>query len=152
MAENDEILDEDFDEEMEPEIIQLVDKDGKDVDFYHLATIDYKEEWYVILQPVEEEPDIADDEVLIFRLGINKEDGTDTFEPIEDEEVLQAVFDEYLAACEEDECDCNECSCDCQDCDCDHDCDCDEDCDCENCDSDEDDGNADKCKCCCDGE
>lgn len=107
-----ELLNEEFDEEMEPEIITLVDLDGKDVEFYHLATLDHKEDWYIILQPVEPLPDIADDEVLIYKLGVDKEDGTDTFEPVEDEETLQAVFDEYIKACEEDECCCEECDCD----------------------------------------
>ena len=126
MAEN-ELLNNEMEEMDEPEIITLVDMDGKDVEFYHLATLDYKQEWYIILQPVDKLPDIADDEVLIYKLGVDKEDGTDTFEPVEDEEVLQAVFDEYIKACEEDEC------CNCEECDC-------EDCDCEETD----------CKCSCD--
>lgn len=108
MADEKELFDEESDD-----IITLVDMDGKDVDFYHIATIDYKEKWYIFLQPVEPMEGIAEDEVIIYELGID-EDGDDKFIPIEDEELLNEVFEEYL---KEAEC-----------CDCDGECD--EDCDC----------------------
>lgn len=107
-------------EEMECDIITLVDKDGKDVDFYHVATIDYDDKWFVFLQPVEPMDDIADDEVIIYELGTD-ENGDDKFIPIESEEYMNEVFNEYLRLVEEDECGCG--------CDCDDDCEC-GDCDC----------------------
>lgn len=102
-------------EEEECDIITLVDKDNKDVDFYHIATIDYKEKWYIFLQPVEPMEDIADDEVIIYELGVDEE-GDDKFIPIEDEALLNEVFNEYLKAAEEEGCCCDD---DCgEDCDC----------------------------------
>ena len=108
----------------EPDIITLVDQMGNDVDFYHVATIDYKEKWYVFLQPVEPIDGIAEDEVLIYELGMD-ENGDDKFIPIEDEALLDAVFNEYLKEAEEDGCCCGE------ECDCEDGCDCDDTCDCE---------------------
>ncbi len=106
------------DEMMEEEcdIITLVDMDGNDVDFYHVATIDYKDKWYIFLQPVEPIDGIAEDEVIIYELGVD-EDGDDKFIPIEDEALLNEVFNEYLKEAEE------EGFCDCDD-DCEGDCDC----------------------------
>lgn len=126
MADNNELLEE------ECEIITLEDEKGNDVDFYHVATIDYKDEWYVFLQPCKELDGIAEDEVLIYKLGAD-EDGEDTFIPIEDEEELNAVFNEYLK--ESEECDCEDCGC--------GDCNCGE----ENCNCDDDDCKDEKCKC-----
>lgn len=105
------------------EIITLEDINGNNVDFYHIATFDYKEKWYIILQPVEPMEGVAEDEVIIYELGVD-EDGNDKFVPIEDETLLNEVFEEFLRL-DEECCGCGE------DCDCEGDCDCnDEDCDC----------------------
>ena len=105
--------------EMDVDIITLLDMDNNDVDFYHVATIDYEEKWYVFLQPVKPIDGIKEDEVIIYELGLDDE-GDDKFIPIENDELLEKVFQEYLAQAEEDE---YECDCDCDDCD--DDCDCD---------------------------
>ena len=67
-------------------------------DFYHLATLDVDDKWFVVLKPVEELPDIAEDEVLIYEVR-DGEDG-DVFVAIEDEALLQKVFDEFMAEVE----------------------------------------------------
>ena len=69
-----------------------------DEDFYHLATLDVDDKWFVVLKPVEELPDIAEDEVLIYEVR-DGEDG-DVFVAIEDEALLQKVFDEFMAEVE----------------------------------------------------
>ena len=55
-----------------------------DEDFYHLATLDVDDKWFVVLKPVEKLPDIEEDEVLIYVVAI------------EDEDLLQKVFDEFM--------------------------------------------------------
>jgi hypothetical protein len=52
------------------------------------------------MKPVEELPDIADDEVLIYEIIEDKE-GNSNFAAIEDEEVLQKVFNEFMEMLEE---------------------------------------------------
>lgn len=106
------------------DIITLVDMDDNDVDFYHVATIDYKDKWYIFLQPVEPMEGVADDEVIIYELGVD-EDGNDKFISIEDEGLLNEVFEEFLR--QEEEC------CGCEDCDCDGECEDDCDCGCNGC-------------------
>ena len=84
------------------DIVELVDDDGNTLKFVHVATIDYENKWYVFFSPTEEVEGVTTDEVVIFRLDSDKE-GKDVFSPIEDEELLQKVYDEYVKIMEEDE-------------------------------------------------
>lgn len=118
MAKKDEKKEVELNEEemLDDEIIELVDEDGKTVQFYHVATIDYKEEWYVFFTPAEEIEEVSEEEVVIFKLGVDEE-GKDIFLPVEDEALLQAVYDEYVKLMEEEEegegcgCGCNSGKC-----------------------------------------
>lgn len=118
-----------FDDE---EVITLTDDAGNPVDFYEVACIEYKGEFYALMQPVEPMEGLGEDEALIFKVREEDEEN-DVFEPVYDESVMEAVFNEYLNAMAE----AGDC-CDCEDC-CghhhDHDCDCGDDCDC-GCDDD----------------
>ena len=53
---------------LDEDLVVLTTDDGVEHNFYHVATVDYKNEWYVFFQPAEEIPDIDEDEVVIFRL------------------------------------------------------------------------------------
>lgn len=95
----------------------------KDENFYHLATLDVDKRWFIVMKPVEKLDDIEDDEVLIYEI-VENEDGNDVFEPIEDEALLEKVFNEFMAEVEKYEQDIDDCSHDCSCCH--HDCDCDD--------------------------
>lgn len=87
------------DEEMQDdEIIVMVDEDGKKVEFNHIATLDYNNEWYIYVQPVEL-GDMDDDEMFIFKIE-EDENGNDLFTPVEDEDLLDALYQEYLKECD----------------------------------------------------
>ena len=105
-----------FDEE---DIITLQDEQGNPIKFVEVACVEYEEEFYVLLSPAEEVEGIGEDEVIICKLE-DQDDETQLIVPVEDEELMQKVFDEYLRTA--DECGCG-CDCDCEDCD--------DDCDCE---------------------
>ena len=80
---------EDFAEEYEAEIITLEDDLGNEKDFEFLDTVEYDGDEYIVLLPIDEE---EQDEVMILRVeSLNDED--ETYAGIDDEEVLQAVFD-----------------------------------------------------------
>lgn len=117
-------------EGIDDEVIELVDEDGKTVQFYHVATIDYKEDWFVFFTPAEEMEEISEEEVVIFKLGVDGE-GKDIFLPIEDEKLLQEVYDEYVKLMEEEQedegCGCGCGSDECGD-DCEHTKECSDDC------------------------
>lgn len=85
-------------EEEEEEIIELVDEEGKVIKFKLLDVTEYKGEKYTLLLAAEPNDEIAEDEVVIFRLNEKEE----TLEPIEDEELLDEVFEFYQSESEED--------------------------------------------------
>ena len=87
---------------LDEDLVVLTTDDGVEHNFYHVATVDYKNEWYVFFQPAEEIPDIDDDEVVIFRLE-EDENGEDLFVPIEDENLLNEVYEEYVRMAEEED-------------------------------------------------
>ena len=85
----------------EDDIIVLYNEaTDKDEEFYELATLDVDNKWYIVMKPVEELPDIAEDEVLIYEI-IEDKDGNSNFAAIEDQAVLEKVFNEFMAMLEE---------------------------------------------------
>lgn len=78
-------------EETGDEIIELVDDFGKVIKFKLLDVTEYKGEKYTLLLPAEPNDEIAEDEVVIFRLN----EAEETLEPIEDEALLEEVFEFY---------------------------------------------------------
>ncbi len=81
---------EDFAEETyEPEIITLEDDLGNEKDFEFLDVVEYDGDEYIILWPVGEE---ESNEVMILRIE-SVDDQTENYIGIDDEEVLQKVFD-----------------------------------------------------------
>ena len=77
-------------------IVLYNEQTDKDEEFYHLATLDVENKWYVVMKPVEKLEDIGEDEVLIYEITEDK-DGNTSFEAIEDDAILQKVFDEFMA-------------------------------------------------------
>ena len=76
------------DMEYEAEILTLTDEEGNDVEFEILDEIDYEDRTYLVLLPLEDEDA---DEVLI--LSVEAEGEEETFLPVEDDDVLEKVFD-----------------------------------------------------------
>lgn len=85
--------------EEESEIIELIDDSGKVIKFRLLDVTEYKGEKYTLLLAAEPSDEIADDEVVIFRLNEKEE----TLEPIEDEQLLEEVFEFYQSEEEAEE-------------------------------------------------
>ena len=81
------------------EIIELVDDDGNVINFKLLDVTEYKGEKYTLLLAAEPNEEIAEDEVVIFRLNEEEE----TLEPIEDETLLEEVFEFYQAEADGDD-------------------------------------------------
>ncbi len=99
MADNKDIQNEDniFADE---DLIVLKDEDGKEIEFVQIATIDFENEWYAFLQPTEL-GDMEEDEMLLFKIETD-ENGDDFFVPVEDEDLTQKVYDEYVKEFEEE--------------------------------------------------
>lgn len=78
------------------EIITLTDDCGNDIDFEFLDLIEYSSNSYAVLIPTDE----AADQVLIFKVeNASLEDNT--FSPVEDPDLAQAIFDLFRVKNEE---------------------------------------------------
>ena len=91
---------EDFGEEYEAEIITLEDDLGNEQDFEYLDTVEYEGEEYIVLLPVEEEESEAS-EVMILRVD-SIDDENESYAGIDNEEILQAVFDIFKSRYKDD--------------------------------------------------
>lgn len=88
-----------LDEELEEEIIELVDEEGTVIKFKLLDVTEYKGEKYTLLLAAEPNDEIGEDEVVIFRL--NEKD--ESLEPIEDDALLDEIFEFYQSETEDED-------------------------------------------------
>ena len=89
MDEENEVLDDELDN-----IIVLNDENGEEVPFEFLDLIELDGEQYVILLPVEEEPE-ENGEVVILKVEDTDSDEEESYVSVDDEEVLNKVFEMF---------------------------------------------------------
>ncbi|NLL53971.1 MAG: DUF1292 domain-containing protein [Clostridiales bacterium] len=82
-------------------IVELIDEDGQTVRFEHVYTVPYEGDEYVLLSPLDEVEGVEEDEVVILRIEPGEDE--DAYVGIEDEELLDAVFDRYMKMAEEED-------------------------------------------------
>ncbi len=75
----------------EERIIELEDDDGNVEKLLHIATIDYKGDYYCFFQKAEPETEEEEDEVVMFKLDQENE----ILLPLEDEQLMDEVFAEF---------------------------------------------------------
>lgn len=83
----------------EPEddgILEMVDEDGTAIRFYLTARIRYAQEDYVLLTCAQDAGDIAQDESFIMRC-ITDDAGNPCYQSLEDEALIEAVYEAYLS-------------------------------------------------------
>ena len=73
----------------------MEDEDGNPIRFYLSATIPYEGETYVLLTCAEEAGDFEMDESIIMLLT-SDENGEDCYQSLEDEALIEAVYNAYL--------------------------------------------------------
>lgn len=74
-------------------IITLTDENGQEVRFEFLDLVNYQGRDYVVLLPAEEEAEDEAEEVVILGVQDSDDGETETYTSVEDEDVLQAVFE-----------------------------------------------------------
>jgi len=72
-------------------IVVLNDEEGKEVKFEFLDLIEYENEEYVILLPLDENED--SEEVVILKVEDTDSEEEESYVSVDDEEVLNTVFD-----------------------------------------------------------
>ena len=85
--------------EQENTIITLIDEDGNNVDFDLLLSFDYEGKRYAAMIPLTDVKNVADDEVVI--LEIIEDEAGDNYRTLDNEILLNEVFEEFLARFEE---------------------------------------------------
>lgn len=73
--------------------IILYNDDGEAIEFEQIALVPLGGTNFVILRPLLEDEDIAEDEALVF--AIEEIDGEEALVTVDDDEVVDAVFEEY---------------------------------------------------------
>ena len=89
-------VEEDEEEEYDDGILEMIDEDGNPIRFYLSANIHYAGEDYVLLTCAEDTGDIEQDESFIMRCATD-EDGDACYQSLEDEALIAAVYEAYLA-------------------------------------------------------
>ena len=84
------------------DIVELTTEDGKKLKFYFIKTIEYKGKYYSAFEPAEEIDGIEEDDLIIFELSGDDEETADLL-PVEDDALLDEVFDEFCRVMEEEE-------------------------------------------------
>lgn len=80
-------------------LVTLVDEEGNEVEFDCVATFDYEKKRYAALLPVSEVDFAGEDEVVLLEI-VKAPDG-EIFKPIENEILLDEVFNEFLSILDE---------------------------------------------------
>ncbi|MDR3644922.1 MAG: DUF1292 domain-containing protein [Clostridia bacterium] len=84
-------------------IISLLDEDGNEQEFEHLASLEYNGADYVALVPYFENPeDLIEDDGELVILKIVEEDGEEMLSAIEDEEEFDNVSQQFEKLLEDD--------------------------------------------------
>ena len=76
-------------------VITLTDSDGSDVNFEVLDIVPYKEHEYVVMLPVDDESD-SPEAVILELLEAEEDNEEDMLQGVEDEEILNAVFNLFM--------------------------------------------------------
>ena len=84
------------------EPIELITDDGKKLKFYFVGTIEHKGKNYSAFEPAEQIEGLEDDDLVIFELSGDDEETAELL-PVEDEAILDEVFEEFCRYLEEDE-------------------------------------------------
>ena len=83
-------------------IVELIDENDNPIRFEHIMTLQYKGEDYILLAPLDPTEDMEEDEVLVLKIE-NDENGEEIYVSIEDDDLVQKVFEKYLEIVESDE-------------------------------------------------
>lgn len=93
-------LNENIENEEDSNIVELVDENGNATQFFLIETREYKGKPYAILSPAEEVEGLDEDTVLIFEISGDDESGL--LLPIEDEVLIEEIYNEFMADVEND--------------------------------------------------
>lgn len=79
------------------DIIVLIDESGAEEEFEYIDSVEYDGNEYVILSPAKENENMDEDfdEVIVILKVEENEDGEESFVTVDDDDLLDAVFEEF---------------------------------------------------------
>ena len=83
------------------EIVVLETANGEEIEFILLGEVTIDKYDYVILKPVILLDGMSDDEAIAFKVSTNA-DGSESFNVVEDEKLMDKIFDKYNALLEKE--------------------------------------------------
>ena len=95
-----------MDEEFGADFITLTDEEGNEFELEYLDTLEYKNEMYMAFFPTLEEGQDEDSEdygLIILRCVPGQNGEEDTLESVDDESILNAVYDQFMETLFDDE-------------------------------------------------
>lgn len=82
-------------------IVELIDENDNVVRFEHIMTLEHEGDKYALLSPLDDLEDVDEGDVVIMRIEEGEEQ--DAYVGIEDDDILEAVFNKYLEIVESEE-------------------------------------------------
>ena len=80
-------------------LVTLIDEQGKEVEFDLVATFDYEKKRYAALIPIDDVDTVGEDEIVILEI-VKTPDG-EIYRPVENDILLDEVFNEFLEILDE---------------------------------------------------
>jgi uncharacterized protein YrzB (UPF0473 family) len=80
-------------------LVTLIDENGKEVEFDLVAIFDYEKQRYAALIPLDDVDTVNEDEIVILEI-VKTADG-EIYRPIENDILLDEVFNEFLEILDE---------------------------------------------------
>ena len=80
-------------------LVTLIDEQGREVEVDLVATFDYEKKRYAALLPIDDVENVGEDEVVLLEI-VKTPDG-EIYRPIENEILLNEVFNEFLEILDE---------------------------------------------------
>ena len=93
------------------EIVKLVDSEGKEFDCRYIATVEYENEPYAILFPLQKVKGLPENSMIMLKMGPDESDGSIILQPVTDEKVQEGVNKKYFEMLYSSSCagDCSSC-------------------------------------------
>jgi uncharacterized protein YrzB (UPF0473 family) len=88
-------------EEFGSDFIVLTDDEGNEFELEHLDTLEHEGETYMAFTPVKE--DDSDEEIEIVILKVEEEDGEEILVTVDDEDLLDRVYELFMQRIEDAE-------------------------------------------------
>ena len=89
--------------EENPNLIQLTDENGVEVNFEHLMTIQHEGSYYILLEAQDGTDDCEAGECIVLKIVHDDENDEDVYEMLDDEEELDTVFNKFMTIMEEED-------------------------------------------------